>query len=254
MRVAVSAKKRSCVKGCAMNIDSIGRLKALITTRLRDFRSRRSSLKPNAPTVLSSSTIPEPSVCDIAIGPERANKGPQAQPRFESAADHPHCCEEPYRGTWLHLLPSLTMSQEDASAREASRYEQKYLVAPKTPGFEVRTESINLLDEDDGKSLAFKPIRQRISLINLAVNWVLRSRITIRVLAVMASLVSFVLITYSVVLFENARKAGNVKDSTGANPQVNVKAAVTFSGIGGASFFLSLLLLFACCGSKKVRC
>ena len=152
------------------------------------------------------------------------------------------------------FLPSSTMSQEDASAREASRYEQKHLVAPKTPGFEVRTESINLLDEDDGKSLAFKPTRQRISLINLAVNWVLRSRITIRVLAVMASLVSFVLITYSVVLFENAQKAGNVKDSTGANPQVNVKPAVTFSGIGGASFFLSLLLLFACCGSKKVRC
>ncbi len=70
----------------------------------------------------------------------------------------------------------------------------------------------------------------------------------------MASLVSFVLTTYSVVLFENARKAGSVKDSTGGKPQVDVKPVMTFSGIGGAGFFLSLLLVFACCGSKKVRC
>jgi hypothetical protein len=70
----------------------------------------------------------------------------------------------------------------------------------------------------------------------------------------MTSLVNFVLIIYSVVLFENARKAGSVKDSTGGKPQVDVKPAVTLSGIGGASFFLSLLLVYACCGSKKVRC
>ena len=145
------------------------------------------------------------------------------------------------------------MPLEASPAMEATHYERKHPVEPKTPGFEVRTESINLLAEDDSKELEFKPAKQRISLINLAVNWVLRSRIIIRVLAVMASLVSFVLITYSVVLFENARKASNFKDSTGANPQVDIKPAVTFSGIGGASFFLSLLLLFACCGSKKVK-
>ena len=146
------------------------------------------------------------------------------------------------------------MSQEPSPGMEANRYEQKHPIEPKTPGFELRTESLSLLEEDDGKNAEFKPVKQRISLINLAVNWVLRSRITIRVLAVMASLVSFILITYSVVLFENAQKEGKVKDSTGGNPHVDTKPAVTFSGIGGASFFLSLLLLFACCGTKKVRC
>ncbi len=70
----------------------------------------------------------------------------------------------------------------------------------------------------------------------------------------MTSLVSFVLTIYSVILFENARKAGSVKDSTGGKSQIDVKPIMTFSGIEDASFFLSLLLVFACCGSKKVRC
>ncbi len=134
------------------------------------------------------------------------------------------------------------MSVELSRGIEVDPHGKKYLV-------EKKTESVSLLEEDE-KSLKYKPASHRISLLQI----VSRSRITIRVLAVMASLVSFVLIKYSVVFFENAQKAGSVKDSTGGKPQVDVKPAVTFSGIGGASFFLSLLLVFACCGSKKVRC
>ena len=111
------------------------------------------------------------------------------------------------------------------------------------------TESDRLLGEDNGKVLKFKSSTDRISWLRI----LSQSRIIIRIFAVVAALMSFILITYSVVLFENAQEAGIIKDSNGAPLQVDVKPAITFSGIGGASFFLSLLLLFVCCGSKKVR-
>lgn len=85
-----------------------------------------------------------------------------------------------------------------------------------------------------------------------ALQLVFRSLILIRVCAVLVALASFILITYSVATFKHADNAGQVRDENGQKVSVGTRPAMTFSGIGGASFFISLLILLGCWKSKKV--
>jgi hypothetical protein len=88
----------------------------------------------------------------------------------------------------------------------------------------------------------------RLSVLQL----IIRSLILIRACSVLVALASFILITYSVATFKQADNAGRVRDENGQKVSVKTQPAVTFSGIGGASFFLSLLILLGCWKSKKV--
>jgi hypothetical protein len=89
----------------------------------------------------------------------------------------------------------------------------------------------------------------RLSVLQL----IIRSLILIRACSVLVALASFILITYSVATFKQADNAGRVRDENGQKVSVKTQPAVTFSGIGGASFFLSLLILLGCWKSKKMR-
>jgi len=88
----------------------------------------------------------------------------------------------------------------------------------------------------------------RLSVLQL----IIRSLILIRACSVLVALASFILITYSVATFKQADNAGRVRDENGQKVSVKTQPAVTFSGIGGASFFISLLILLGCWKSKKV--
>jgi hypothetical protein len=88
-----------------------------------------------------------------------------------------------------------------------------------------------------------------------ALRWVMFSRWFIRIISVLVSLISFILIMITVVLFLQSGHRKNPhmeQDVRGQFDNVDIRPSAAFASIGGIFTIISLAVNVGCCFSKKV--
>jgi hypothetical protein len=175
--------------------------------------------------------IPEPYQQQTVSTPEEYDQ--QTVPQYEERL--PQVLEQCRRNTPLHPASSSSTLSSPTSLEK--------------PPFIFNDD----LDENGFTSEERRNHQATIKRLHV-LRWVMYSRWLIRIVSVFVSLISFALITITVVLFlrsGHSQKPQTLEDAKGQYDNVDIRPSAAFASIGGIFTILSLAVNVGCCFSKK---